>query len=116
MNALFTRGVTAIQDCWHRNFQSAEDSTDAGKPGSGNGRWSRFFSAARFLTAPAPMIQRPITPVIANTGMGADMDANKAKPSIVRVIRVIRVRRRRPRPAGESRFLSQFGARRIANS
>jgi hypothetical protein len=39
------------------------------------------------------------------------MDANKWKPSIVRIIRV-----RRRRSVGEPRFLGKFGDRKIASS
>jgi hypothetical protein len=109
MNAFFARGATAIRDWCHRNVQPAKYGADASQAASGKGNWSCFFSAARFLTVPAPMIQRPTIPSTANTGTG--MDATKAKPSIVRIIRV-----RRRRPAGESRFLGEFGGRKIANS
>ena len=111
MNAFFARGVTAIRDWWQRNFQLATDSAGAGQGASGKGNWFSFFSAAR--SAPAPMIPGPTTR-ITNIGTETDLGANKSRPSIVRVIRTIRVRRRRPRPAGESRFLSEFGGRKIA--
>lgn len=110
MNAFFSRGVTAIRDWCHRNFQSAELNAVTGQAASGEGNWSFFSSAARFLTAPAPMIPRLTIPSSTNTVTGAGMAATKAKPSIVRIIRV-----RRRRPAGESRFLGEFGGRKTAN-
>ncbi len=112
MKAFFARGVTAIRDWWKRNFQFATDGSGAGQGASGEGNWSSFFSAAR--SAPAPMIPGQGRTIV-NTGTETDMGANKSKPSIVRVIRVIRVRRRRPRPAGEARFLGEFDGRKIAN-
>jgi hypothetical protein len=111
MNAFFAHRVTAIRDWCHRTFQTTECSADASQAASGKGNWSCFFSAAH--SAPAPMIQRPTILNTTNIGTGADMDANKWKPSIVRIIRV---RRRRRRPAGESRFLGEFAGRKIANS
>jgi hypothetical protein len=59
------------------------------------------------------MIPQQTIPGIVNTGTEAAMGASKAKPSIVRIIRV---RRRRRRPAGESRFLGEFAGRKIASS
>jgi hypothetical protein len=111
MKAFFARGVMAIQDWWQGNFQLATDSTGAGQAASGKGNWFSSFSAAR--SAPAPMIPRP-TIRITNIGTETDTGANKSRPSIVRIIRTIRVRRRRPRPTGESRFLNEFGGRKIA--
>jgi hypothetical protein len=113
MNAFLARGAMVIQDWCHRNFQSAEYGADASHATSGKGNWFSFFSASH--SAPAPMIQRPTIITNANTGTGAAMDANRVKPSIVRVIRVIRVRRR---PwAGRSRFLDDpfFDRSRSAN-
>jgi hypothetical protein len=112
MNAFFARGASAIRDWCYRNFQSTEFRTAAGQTALAKRSWFSFLSAARFLPPPVPMIQRRTIRAIANTGTGAAMDANKVKPSIVRVIRVIRVRR----PVGESRFLGEFGGRKIANS
>ena len=109
MNAFFARGVTAMRDWWHRNFQSAHYSAVASQAASGKGNWSCSFSAAH--SAPAPMIPRPTVPGIVNTGTAAAMGASKAKPSIVRIIRV-----RRRRPAGEARFLGELAGRKIANS
>jgi len=114
MKAFFVRGVTAIRDWWQRNFQLAADSAGAGQAAAERGSWFSFFSAAR--SAPAQMIPRPTIRTITNIGTETDMGANKSRPSIVRVIRTIRVRRRRPRPAGESRFLGQFDGRKTANS
>ena len=113
MKAFFARGVMAIRDWWKRNFQLTTDSNRAGQVASGKGNWFSFFSAAR--SAPAPMIPRQ-TIRITNIGTEPDMGANKSRPSIVRVIRTIRVRRRRPHPAGEPRFLGEFGARKTAHS
>lgn len=112
MKAFFARGVMAIRDWWQRNFQLAIDSARAGQTASGKGNWFSFFSAGR--SAPASMIPRQ-TIRITNIGTETDMGASKSRPSIVRVIRIIRVRRRRPGPAGESRFLNEFGGRKIAN-
>jgi hypothetical protein len=107
MNAFFARGATAFRNWCHRNFQSAEYSTDASHAALGKGDWSRFFSAARFLTAPAPMIQRPTIHSTANTGTGT----TKARPSIVRIIRV-----RRRRQVYKPRFLGESAGRKIAHS
>jgi hypothetical protein len=111
MNTFFARGASAIRNWCHRNFPSSECSADASQAASGKGNRSCFFSGAH--SAPAPRIQRPTIPSTANTGTGAAVGASKAKPSIVRIIRV---RRRRRRPAGESRFLGEFAGRKIANS
>jgi hypothetical protein len=113
MNAFFARSVRAIRDWWQRNFQLAADSASAGQAASGRGNWFSFFSAAR--SVPAPTIPRPAIR-ITNIGTETDVGANKSKPSIVRVIRTIRVRRRRPRQAGEPRFLGEFGGRKTAHS
>jgi hypothetical protein len=107
MSAFFGHGVAAIWGWWHRTFQSAESSAIAGPTAFGKENLSWFFSAA--LSAPAPMIPRPIMRTIASIGTGADM-ANKWKPSIVRVIRI-----RRRRPACESRFPGEFGGRKTVN-
>ena len=48
------------------------------------------------------MIQTPTRVTTAGTGMGAAMGMNKAKPSIVRVIRVIRLQHRHW--VGKARF------------
>jgi hypothetical protein len=116
MNAFFARGASAIRDWCRRHFQSTEFPAAASQTALAKGSWFSFLSAARFLTPPAPKIQRPTIRAIANTATEAAMDANKVKPSIVRVIRVIRVRGRCPRPVGESRFLEQFGGSEVANS
>jgi hypothetical protein len=97
MNVFFAC-VATIRSWWQWNFRTTEYEVAATAFGRKN--LSRFSSAVP--SAPALMIQPLTNRTTADTGTGAALDANKSKPSIVRVIRTIRVRRRRP--AGETRF------------
>ena len=102
MNVLLSGGAATIRDWCHRNLQSAVYRADASRAASGKGNWPLFFSGALSLTSPALTIQRRTIHASVDTGTVAAMDATKAKPSIVWIIRV-----RRRRRAGESRFLER---------